>query len=292
MPAQYPSYLNLLATGELARRAAQAVAGLSECVGCARQCHADRLQGGGRAPFCRTGRLAVVSSFFPHHGEEDCLRGVHGSGTIFFSQCNLRCVFCQNFDISWQGAGTCVEPPLLARIMLDLQRRARDGLHLPIVYNTGGYDSVDTLRLLDGVVDIYMPDYKMTDAETAQDLLQAADYPEVVCRALREMQRQVGDLVVDESGIARRGLLVRHLVMPHGKAGTRAAMRFLAREISPHTFVNIMRQYRPAGYAESFPSIDRPVTHAEWAEAVQMAREEGLSRFDHAACQPIPRGSK
>ncbi len=307
MPSQYPSYLELLANGELARRAERAVEALAECAGCARQCRADRLHPGGREPFCRTGRLAWVSSHFPHHGEEDCLRGRYGSGTIFFSQCNLRCLFCQNFDISWQASGRPVAPDDLARMMLDLQARrchninfvtpshvvpqilealvlaAEAGLRLPIVYNTGGYDSLQTLRLLDGVVDIYMPDYKFSDAETARELAKAADYPEVVRLAISEMHRQVGNLVVDDAGVARRGLLVRHLVMPNGKAGTREAMRFLAREISPHTFVNVMRQYRPEGYAGRIASIDRPVTAAEWIEAVRIAREEGLSRLDREA---------
>jgi putative pyruvate formate lyase activating enzyme len=307
MPSQYPSYLDLLASGELARRAASAVQGLAECVGCARQCRADRLHPGQRKPFCRTGRLAWVSSYFPHHGEEACLRGIHGSGTIFFSQCNLRCLFCQNYEISWQAAGCAVEPDELARMMLDLQARgchninlvtpshvvpqilealvlaAEGGLRLPIVYNTGGYDSLETLRLLEGVVDIYMPDYKFSDAQTARELAKAEDYPEVVRRAIREMHRQVGDLVVDEAGVARRGLLVRHLVMPNGKAGTREAMRFLAREVSPNTFVNIMRQYRPEGEARRLPPIDRPITAAEWLDAVRIARQEGLWRFDRDA---------
>ncbi|MCR4411940.1 MAG: hypothetical protein NUV77_05870 [Thermoguttaceae bacterium] len=307
MSSQYPSYLNLLASGELARRAESAIQGLAECAGCPRQCRANRLEPGGRPSFCRTGRLAWVSSYFPHHGEEACLRGTNGSGTIFFSQCNLRCRFCQNFEISWFSAGVPVEPDALARMMLDLQTRgchnlnlvtpshvvpqilealvlaAQAGLCLPIVYNTGGYDSLQTLQLLDGVVDIYMPDYKFSDADTARQLANAPDYPEVVQQAIREMHRQVGDLVLDERGLARRGLLVRHLVMPHGKAGTRQAMRFLAREVSRDTFVNIMRQYRPEGEARRIATIDRPTTTAEWLEAMRIAREEGLWRFDREA---------
>lgn len=301
---RYPSYLNLLADGELARRAAQALAGLAECTGCARKCQADRISLKDRKPFCRTGRLAWVSSFFPHHGEEDCLRGRFGSGTIFFSHCNLRCVFCQNFDISWQAAGRPVSAETLARMMLELQARkchninlvtpshvvpqilealviaAQQGLHLPLVYNTGGYDSLETLRLLEGVVDIYMPDLKFMDPDVAKQLANAPDYPEVVQAAIREMHRQVGDLVMDDSGVARRGLLVRHLVMPGGKAGTRQAMRFLAGQVSPNTYVNIMRQYHPEGYAFRYPDIDRPVTVSEWREALDIARQEGIHRLD------------
>ncbi len=301
---QYPSYLKLLCEGELARRAERAVASLAECTGCARQCRADRISMRGRKPFCRTGRLAWVSSFFAHHGEEDCLRGRYGSGTIFFSHCNLRCVFCQNFDISWQAAGRPVSAETLAQMMLDLQARrchninlvtpshvvpqilealvlaAQQGLRLPLVYNTGGYDSLETLRLLEGVVDIYMPDLKFMDPEVAGQLAKAPDYPEVVRAAIREMHRQVGDLVLDESGLARRGLLVRHLVMPAGKAGTREAMQFLAREISPNTYVNLMRQYRPEGYAFRYPEIDRPLAPAEWHEALAVARQEGIHRLD------------
>lgn len=254
--------------------------------------------------FCRTGRLARVNSCFPHHGEEACISGRFGSGTIFFSHCNLRCVFCQNFEISWAGAGRLVEPGKLAGMMVSLQERGchninfvtpshvvpqilealvpavEHGLRLPIVYNTGGYDSVETLRLLDGVVDIYMPDLKFADPAVAGQLARAEDYPEVARRAVKEMHRQVGDLVVDATGVARRGLLVRHLVMPNDQSGTASIMRFLAKEISPDTAVNIMAQYRPEGHAGQYPSIDRPVTTAEYREAVAAARRWGLSGLD------------
>jgi len=303
MPDLYPAYRNLFATGELAERAGKAVDCLADCAVCARQCHADRRSDEPKS-YCRTGRRASVSSFFPHHGEENCLRGRRGSGTIFFSHCNLRCVFCQNYDLSWLGEGREVDAHQLAAMMLQLEAHgchninfvtpshvvpqilealviaAGGGLRLPIVYNTGGYDSLESLRLLDGVVDIYMPDFKFWDAAVGRRMANAANYGEVACHAVQEMHRQVGDLVFDEHGLARRGLLVRHLVMPGGLAGTRQVMRFLAREISPDTFVNIMPQYRPEGQASRYPEIDRAVTMAEWREALDVAREEGLRRFD------------
>lgn len=299
-----PGYVNLTETGELAQRAQQAVAALADCTLCARQCHADRLDPARPRSYCRTGRRARVSSHFAHHGEEDCLRGWRGSGTIFFSHCNLRCDFCQNFELSWQGEGREVTADELAGMMLRLQERgchninlvtpshvvpqilealllaARGGLRLPLVYNTGAYDHVDTLRLLDGVVDIYMPDFKFWDPAVSKELANAEDYPEVARRAIREMHRQVGDLELDGRGLARRGLLVRHLVMPRGRAGTREVMRFLAREISPNTCVNIMAQYRPAGHAGRHPAIDRPITLDEYHDALAAAMEEGIRRLD------------
>ncbi len=298
-----PAYLKLHKTGELKKRADELWAIMESCQLCPRRCGVNRLQGA--SGFCRApGATLVVSSFHPHFGEERPLVGIGGSGTIFLTHCNLRCVFCQNFDISWQAAGRPVSAETLARMMLELQARhchninlvtpshvvpqilealvlaAQQGLRLPLVYNTGGYDSVDTLRLLDGVVDIYMPDLKFMDPKVAEQLANAPDYPEVVQAAICEMHRQVGDLVLDESGVARRGLLVRHLVMPGGKAGTREAMRFLARQVSPNTYVNIMRQYHPEGYAFRYPEINRPVSLAEWREAVAIARQEGIHRLD------------
>ncbi len=304
MPSDYPSYLSLHESGELARRAERAVESLADCVMCARECHADRSRETPEKSFCRTGRHARVSSAFPHHGEEPCLRGRNGSGTIFFSFCNLRCVFCQNYEISWLGQGRTVGPEELARMMIALQRHGchninfvtpshvvpqilealvpavEDGLSLPIVYNTGGYDRLETLQLLDGVVDIYMPDFKFWEPEVSKELTAAEDYCEVACRALKEMHRQVGDLVMDERGIARRGLLIRHLVMPNDQAGTQQVMRFLAREVSPDTFVNIMAQYHPEHYAAAHPQINRGLATSEYLEAVEIAEQEGLSRFD------------
>jgi putative pyruvate formate lyase activating enzyme len=293
----------LLESGELARRVRQAVDSLADCALCGRQCHVDRLHQAEPESYCRTGRPACVSSAFPHHGEEDCLRGRRGSGTIFFSQCNLRCIFCQNFDISWQGEGRAVEADELAEMMLRLQDlgchninlvtpshvvpqileglllAAGQGLRLPIVYNTGGYDRVETLRLLHGVVDIYMPDLKFWDSHVSKQLANAEDYREVACSAVREMHRQVGDLVIDDTGLARRGLLIRHLVMPEGLDETRRIMRFLAQEISPDTFVNVMPQYRPQGYAHRYEPINRPLTLDEYSQSLTIAQEEGLLRL-------------
>jgi putative pyruvate formate lyase activating enzyme len=304
MADDYPSYLGLAASGELARRAQRAVDSLADCVLCGRQCHANRLKEPEPKSFCRTGRYAGLSSAFAHHGEEDCLRGWRGSGTIFFSHCNLRCVFCQNFDLSWEGQGRPVAAHDLAAAMLRLQEQgchninfvtpshvvpqilealvaaAGRGLRLPLVYNTGGYDHVRTLRLLDGVFDIYMPDLKFWDPATSGTLAHAENYREVACAAVREMHRQVGDLVLDEHALARRGLLVRHLVMPGGLDETRQIMRFLAREISPDTFVNLMPQYHPEGYAARFPAINRPITRAEYHQALAIARQQGLRRLD------------
>ena len=304
MPDSDPSYLALYRTGELARRVQQSLASLADCTVCPRDCHVDRLHDHAEKALCRTGRYAHVGSYFPHFGEEDCLRGSNGSGTIFFSFCNLRCVFCQNFDLSWEGKGRPVGPDDLARMMLKLQHlgchninfvtpehvvpqmleglleAVERGLRLPIVYNTSAYDSLESLRLLDGVVDIYMPDFKFWDPDSAKWLAKAKDYPDVARRTIKEMHRQVGDLSISDDGLARRGLLVRHLVMPNGLAGTQDIMRFLAREISPNTYVNIMAQYRPEGRADRYDLINRPLTPAEHEQALEIARHEGLWRFD------------
>ncbi|MEW5941178.1 MAG: radical SAM protein [Chloroflexota bacterium] len=299
-----PAYLHLYRSGELERRARAAIEGLAACRACPRDCKVDRLAD--RTAACKTGRYARVSSYFPHHGEEDCLRGRQGSGTIFFSWCNLRCQFCQNYDVSQQGHGAETRPERLAGMMLELQAAGchninfvtpehvvpqilealplavEGGLRIPIVYNTSAYDSLESLRLMDGVVDIYMPDFKIWDSRLALKYLLAKDYPEAARRAIKEMHRQVGELKMDEHGLAKRGVLVRHLVMPGGVAGTREIMKFLSEEVSPHAFVNVMAQYRPAGKvsAEKFPEINRGVTHAEYAEAIAAAQEAGLSRFD------------
>jgi putative pyruvate formate lyase activating enzyme len=299
----WPAYRGLT-LDEVRRRAEAAVAGLASCVACPRRCGVDRRAG--RSAVCRSGRHARVASFFPHAGEEDCLRGTRGSGTIFFAWCNLRCVFCQNFEVSQRGEGDDTRPERLAKMMLVLQTLGchninlvtpehvvpqvlealvpaiEGGLRLPLVYNTSAYDSVETLRLLDGIVDIYMPDFKFWDPALSLRYLRARDYPEVARAAIREMHRQVGDLVVGRDGLARRGVLVRHLVMPGGLAGTREIMRFLATELGPDTHVNVMDQYRPAGRVSTatFPEIDRPLTLAEYDEAVQAALDAGLHRLD------------
>jgi putative pyruvate formate lyase activating enzyme len=259
-----PAYLPLHRSGELGQRAKQAIERLASCYVCPRDCGVDRLSN--KTAACKTGRFARISSYFPHRGEEDCLRGWRGSGTIFFSWCNLRCQFCQNFDVSHIGHGQDTRPERLAEMMLELQDQGchninfvtpehvvpqilealvvavEEGLRLPIVYNTSAYDSMESLHLMDGVVDIYMPDFKVWDSRTALKYLLAKDYPEAARRVIKEMHRQVGELKMDEHGLARRGVLVRHLVMPGGIGGTREIMEFPAREVSPHTYVNIMAQ--------------------------------------------------
>ncbi len=298
-----PAYLALLESGELEDRVRKACARLEKCDLCPRRCRVDRRRGA-RGAVCRTGERAVVHSFGPHHGEEDPIRGRRGSGTIFFSGCNLRCVFCQNAEISQQSVGAEVEPDELARMMLELQSlgchninlvtpshvvaqilagvslAAREGLRLPLVYNTGGYDAPEALALLDGVIDIYMPDMKYGDSETARRYSGVRDYWEINRKAVREMHRQVGDLVLDDQGIARRGLLVRHLVLPGNLAGTDAVLRFIAEEISRDTYVNIMSQYRPCHRAGEFPPLDRLPTREEYRRALALAEGYGLYRLD------------
>ena len=246
----------------------------------------------------------MVSSYGPHFGEEAPLVGRYGSGTIFFTFCNLRCVFCQNYTISQLGEGVEIGREELARMMLSLQERgchninfvspshvvpyildalelaAGMGLHLPLVYNSGGYDAVETLELLDGIVDIYMPDMKYSDEKTAEELSGIKDYPSVNRAAIKEMHRQVGDLQVDEQGIARRGLLVRHLVLPNRLAGTKGIVRFLAYEVSTGTYLNIMDQYHPCHKAFDVPQLSRPVNQQEFHEALKLAQQQGLDRLD------------
>jgi putative pyruvate formate lyase activating enzyme len=284
----------------LHQRAEQARSLLTPCLVCPRQCRVDRLAG--EAGDCRTGRDAEVASFGPHFGEEPPLVGSRGSGTIFFSGCNLACLFCQNHDISQEGAGRPVDAGELAAIALELQARGchnlnlvspthimpqalaglaaarARGLTVPVVWNCGGYEAVETLRLLDGVVDIYMPDVKYWDAATGESLSGVPDYPDRAREALREMHRQVGDLVLDPAGRAVRGLLVRHLVLPVDRAGTAHWMSFLARELSPHTWVNVMGQYRPAHRAAGVPGMDRRPTAGEMRRAAEAARDAGLHR--------------
>lgn len=298
-----PAYLALHRTGALAARAAEAVARLAACDLCGRACRADRIARTLGA-VCRTGRHAVVSSFFAHHGEERCLSGTRGSGTVFFAHCNLHCAYCQNWDLSWKGDGDAVTGEELAGMMLELQRRgchnvnlvspshvipqileaaaiaAARGLRLPLVFNTGGYDAEEGLRLLDGVVDVYLADLKYGDSAEAVRYSGAPGYFEVARAALREMHRQVGDLEVAPDGFARRGLMVRHLVLPDGRAGTEAAMRFLAEEVSPRTYVNLMDQYRPCYRASEHPEIDRRPTGSELRAAAEAARRAGITRLD------------
>ncbi|MGF1641164.1 MAG: radical SAM protein [Rhodospirillales bacterium] len=308
-----PAYRRLWASGVLAERTREARLRLADCDLCARYCRVDRLRGTTGA-VCRTGERAVVASWGAHHGEEAPLSGWRGSGTIFFSWCNLRCLHCQNFEISWQGEGRDVAAPELAAMMLSLQRQgchninlvspshvvaqileavgiaAGEGLRLPLVYNTGGYDSLEALRLLDGVVDVYMPDLKHGDEGNARACAKVRDYVAVNRLAVAEMHRQVGDLVLDGDGLARRGLLVRHLVLPDRRADTDAVMRFLATEISPDTYLNIMDQYRPCYRAAEIPGLDRRPTAAEMREAFRLAADHGLRRLDARSPAGWPAG--
>jgi putative pyruvate formate lyase activating enzyme len=301
-----PAYVRLLQRGELRERARQAWARLADCDLCPRDCHVNRLQSA-KGAVCRTGERAVVASFGPHFGEESCLVGHHGSGTIFFSWCNLRCQFCQNYDISQLGGGREVEPEEIAAMMLALQERgchninfvtpshvvpqilaavmiaAERGLCIPLVYNTGGYDALVSLKLLDGVVDIYMPDMKYADEALARRYSKVRNYPAINQVAVKEMHRQVGDLICDDDGIALRGLLVRHLVLPEGIAGTADVVRFLANEISPNTFLNVMDQYRPCFKACDIPELNRPITRHEYREAIRLAEVAGLYRIEGRA---------
>jgi putative pyruvate formate lyase activating enzyme len=270
----------------------------------------------GRWAACKTGRYAVVSSYFPHFGEEDCLRGWNGSGTIFFSHCNLRCVFCQNFDISQAvrpGPASRGSPPEeIAAMALELQSlgchninfvtpehvvpqvleavllAAERGLALPIVYNTSAYDSLDSIELLRDVVDIYMPDFKFWSEERSKQYLKAADYPEAARRAIRAMHEQVGPLVLDEDGLARRGVLIRHLVMPGMLEETRSILGWIARELGPDTYVNLMDQYRPAGkvHRDTYPELARRLSPREFEEARSIALELGLRRLDERTPHP------
>ena len=298
-----PAYLRLLRSGELGERVRSADRHLAACDLCARYCRVDRHEAI-KGAVCRTGERAVVNSFGPHHGEERPLSGWRGSGTIFFSWCSLRCVFCQNWEISQKGIGREVGPEELAAMMLELQAAgchninfvspshvvaqilagvllaAAAGLRLPLVYNTGGYDSPEALALLDGVVDIYMPDMKYGDSEMAHRYSHVREYVAANRAAVREMHRQVGDLVLDKRGLALRGLLVRHLVLPDDIAGTDDVLAFIAGELSTDTYLNLMDQYHPDHRAWENPPLDRRITRAEYARAVASAHRHGLRRLD------------
>jgi putative pyruvate formate lyase activating enzyme len=302
-----PAYHRLFESGELKERLTLALRELEACRLCPRDCEVDRLND--KAGVCKTGRYAMVSSYFAHFGEEDCLRGTRGSGTIFFSWCNLRCVFCQNYDISWLGEGRTTPPSELAGMMLHLQQLgchninfvtpehvvpqilealllAIDlGLRLPLVYNTGGYDSLESIQLMNGIVDVYMPDFKLWNAETARRYLKAPDYPEAARRAISEMHNQVGPLMFDESGLALRGVLIRHLVMPGLVEETRQILKWIAQELGPDTYVNLMDQYCPAGKVSGteYSEINRRITSKEYMLALEAAHAAGLRRLDHRA---------
>jgi len=301
-PELEAAYLRTSRRGRLAERVEKSLALLKSCTLCPRACRVNRLEG--ELGTCRAGRLPEVSSYSPHFGEEGPLVGSHGSGTIFLTHCNLRCSFCQNYSISHLGEGREVSFDRLGRMMLELQdlgchninfvtpthyvpqilaalpKAIELGLRMPLVYNSSGYDSVTTLQLLDGVFDIYMPDFKFARPAPAAQYCRADDYPAVARMAIKEMHRQVGDLICDEDGIARRGLLIRHLVLPEGLAGTDDVVRFLAGEVSPRTYTNIMDQYFPCGDVPAHSPLGRRITGEEYAEALASARAAGLVRLD------------
>ncbi len=301
-----PGYLKI-SKKELEKRAENAWELLNPCRVCPRRCGADRAHDKSYG-FCQMGSKARISSAHPHFGEESCLVGTNGSGTIFFSSCNLACVYCQNWQISQRREGKEVEFDELAGMMITLQKKgchninfvsptiwvpqilkalnlAREkGLKLPLVYNTGGYDAVEALKLLAGIVDIYMPDIKYSDDTAGREYSKAPNYWTQVQKAVAEMHGQVGDLVINKKGLAERGLLIRHLVLPKGISGTRKVMKFIA-SLSKNTFVNIMDQYRPANIAHQYPAIARPTTLDEFTQAIELAKDAGLHRFD----KPRPR---
>jgi putative pyruvate formate lyase activating enzyme len=297
-----PLYIKTHRKGILKNKVKKAREIMKACVLCPRRCSVDRLSG--ELGVCRTGENALVSSYHPHYGEEAPLVGKNGSGTIFFTFCNLLCIFCQNYDISHEGEGEEVTDRQIASMMLYLQNSGchninfvtpshvvpqilsaleiaiEEGLEVPLVYNTSGYDRVNTLKLLEGIIDIYMPDFKFWDPMVANLTCNAMNYPQMARKAVKEMHRQVGDLVIDESGIAKRGLLIRHLVLPHGLAGTRKVMRFIAKEISKNTYVNIMPQYRLCGKAYEVKELSKSLSTEDFKKALKEAEEEGITRLD------------
>jgi len=303
------AYLELYRSGKFAERVEAARALLENCRLCPRHCGINRLAN--EKGQCHIGKLAVISSYGPHFGEEAPLVGSHGSGTIFFTNCNLKCTFCQNYTISQLGQGNEIIAEELAKIMLALQDRGCHninlvspthvvpqilealqiatnlGLRLPLVYNSGGYDAVATLKILDGIVDIYMPDMKYDDDNIADELSGIKNYSSINRIALKEMYRQVGDLRIDEGGTAVRGLLIRHLVLPNQLAGTEEIMKFIADEISPNSYVNVMSQYRPSYKAFSISQLNRPISKQEFGEAIESAIRAGVNRLDgmYNCCQ-------
>lgn len=295
-----PAYISLYEKGALRERIKALGEMLKECRLCPRVCKVNRVEG--QKGYCRAGADLMISSAFPHFGEEAPLVGYHGSGTIFLTHCNLRCLFCQNYDISHLGEGQGATTSDLANYMIGLQRRGCHninfvtpthyvpqimaslpeaielGLEIPLVYNCGGYESIEVIKLLDGIIDIYMPDAKFSQEGNAARYCNAPDYPQVLQQVLSEMHRQVGDLLLDERGIAYRGVLIRHLVMPNGVAGTQEALSFIADKLSVHSYVNIMDQYRPLYRAGEHSEINRQITYREYLGAIKIAKGEGLHR--------------
>ncbi len=298
-----PGYIGLFKTGRLQKRSRMAHESMDSCVLCPRKCMVNRLQG--HLGFCRSGFLPKISSYNVHHGEEPPISGTRGSGTIFFSHCNLACCYCQNWPISQQGQGREVSCERLAGMMLELQERGchninlvtpshmaaqilmaleiaiPHGFNLPLVYNTSGYDSLDTLKLLEGSVDIYMPDIRYTDPGAAERYSGAGNYPAVNKAALREMWRQVGELKVDDGGIAFKGMLVRHLVLPNGLSQTKDALKFLSTQISPHVHLSLMSQFFPAHKANQGNELGRPISQEEYRQALAWVEGYGLDNGWH-----------
>jgi len=293
----YPSYLNLT-EGQWKERIERALSLLESCEVCPHRCRVNRLKG--EHGFCKTGKNAIVDSYFSHRGEEKPISGYRGSGTVFFSYCNMRCVYCQNYQISQLGEGREVSPEELAEIFLELQAMGchnlnlvtpshvvpqilsalylavKQGFRLPIVYNTSSFDSLESLMLLEGIVDIYLADLKYADREIARRYSKVKNYPEVAMAAIREMHRQVGDLILDERGIAIRGLLIRHLVLPNGLAGTEKVAEFLG-SLSKNMAVNVMDQYYPSYMAWKYPELSRRITQREYHQA--LSSMEGFRLF-------------
>jgi len=302
MPPTEPVYIKTFQKGLLRKKREEAYAILKSCTLCPRACMVDRISG--KTGICNTGAKAYLASYNPHFGEESPLVGTRGSGTIFFAHCNLLCNFCQNYDISHEGHGEELSDKDLASIMMLLQQSGchninfvtpshvipqilsavehavNQGLSIPLIYNSGGYDRVETLKLLKGVFDIYMPDFKFWDPGIAETTCNAKNYPEVARQALVEMHRQVGDLVIDSKGIARHGLLIRHLVLPKALSGTQEIMKFISCRLSPNSYVNIMSQYRPCGRASEIKGLSSRLESDDYKLALRSAKEEGILRLD------------
>jgi putative pyruvate formate lyase activating enzyme len=296
----YPSYLNL-GKKELKRRIERLFKILESCEICPRKCHVNRLKG--EKGYCQLGYLPMVSTYHPHFGEETPLVGKYGSGTIFMTSCNLSCVYCQNYEISQLRIGEEVSFERLAEMMIELQNSGchninfvtptpqvpailksleiaiDKGLKVPLVYNTSSYDSLEVIKLLDGIIDIYLPDARYSDDKIALKYSNAPNYFEIMKAVIKEMHRQVGDLIVNEEGIAIRGLIIRHLVLPNGLAGSEKIFEFIAKEVSKNTFLNIMDQYWPAYKAHQYPELSRRITKEEFQEAINLAKKFGLKRI-------------
>jgi putative pyruvate formate lyase activating enzyme len=297
---KYPSYLNF-SKKELNQRVEKLFKTLENCEICPRKCHVNRLKG--EKGYCQLGYLPMVSAYHPHFGEETPLVGKYGSGTIFMTSCNLSCVYCQNYEISQLRIGEEVSFERLAEMMIELQNLGchninfvtptpqvpailksleiaiEKGLKIPLVYNTSSYDSLEVLKLLDGIIDIYLPDARYSDDKIAKKYSNAPNYFEIMKKAIKEMHRQVGDLVVNEEGIAVRGLIIRHLILPNGLAGSEKIFQFISREISKNTFLNIMDQYYPTWKAFDFPELSRRINEKEFKEEINLAKKFGLKRI-------------